>query len=322
MAPPSISIYNARNLQKQAEFQRFMRVIALSPNNRHVACGSSGGAGLLPSFLNPDGSVGNDGTVTLFDYVSGEIVHKFPTTGSGADIFYLEYDSTGKYLACTASDGLYIWYVESQDLVLKQHGFEERAIRFVKDEQAEQLFVARWDTVQVLNTSGWREIDEFECWKGVSVSDSQFQVIAPDGNRIATFIADEEHVAVWNLQTGTLEWTQAVGTASVSPRQAICFHPSGTLLAAGSSGQITVWRIPQRELVSELHFERGWDAESLTFSPDGRLLAAVWIRIEYGQDYTEWYELKDCTLWDWEWGAQLIRLPGTCAPAFSADGTS
>jgi len=230
MTPIPISIHNARNLQKQAGFQRFMRVVTLSPNNRHVACGSSGGAGgLIPAFLNPDGSISNDGSVTLFDYVSGEIVHKFPTTRSGENIYHLEYDSIGKYLACTASDGLYVWHVESPDLILKQHGlFRIMNIRFVKDEQVERLFVADRNKLQVLDTSNWRVIDEFECWGGVNVDEFQLQVIAPNANRIATFTADDEYVAVWNLQTGTLEWTQSVGTVRVSPHQAICFHPSGT----------------------------------------------------------------------------------------------
>lgn len=322
MTSTPISIHNARNLPKQAEFQRFMRVVALSPNNRHVACGSSGGAGLLP-FLNPDGSISNDGTVTLFDYVSGEIVHKFPTTRSGADIFHIEYDSTGKHLACAASDGLHVWDVESQDLILKQHGFGERAIGFVKDEQAERLFVADRNKVQVLDTSNWRVIDEFECWEGVSVDEFQLQIIAPNGNRIATFTADDEYVVVWNLQTDALEWTQTVGAVRVSPHQAICFHPSGTLLAVGSSsGRITIWQIPQGELVSELRFSRGWDTESLAFSPDGKVLAVGWFQWEWSQDYTEIeQETNDCTLWDWEWGAQLVRLPDATAPTFSADGS-
>jgi WD40 repeat protein len=319
-----ISAHNARDLRKLAEFQRIVTAVALSPDNQHVACGADENVGFIVK--NPDGSIGNDGSVTLLDYLNTEMVAKFPTTRQGDRVFSLAYDSSGRYLACAAGDSLYVWDIEKQDLVLKRPDDWMDVmlgdLRFVDGGQESNLLFARRDRVQVLDTSRWQVVDGWRCWQGV---DAESQVLAPDASRVGTLNSDKKLVAVWNLQTSRLEWSHTLVETHITPSRALCFHPLGTLLAVGETSRITVWQLPQGELVSELRFERGLDADALAFSRDGRLLAAGLLQLTSEQGSNgDWevYGSYHCTLWDWEWGAQLAQLPGVGSSlAFSADGS-
>jgi hypothetical protein len=61
-------------------------------------------------------------------------------------------------------------------------------------------------------------------------------------------------------RTGRLEWSHQMAESHISGSRALCFHPSGTLLAVGETGRITIWRLPQGKLASELRFQRSLDA--------------------------------------------------------------
>jgi WD40 repeat protein len=95
-------------------------------------------------------------------------------------------------------------------------------------------------------------------------------------------------------------------------------------VAIGEEGHITIWRVPEGGLVSEPRFERESAAPSLAFSPNGQLLAAGLMRgvAQGGGEDVSVDFTYTCTLWDWEWGAQLHQLPDFGKElAFSPDGS-
>jgi len=113
--------------------------------------------------------------------------------------------------------------------------------------------------------------------------------------------------------------------------QAICFHPSSELLAVGQRGQVSIFRIPEGELVCTLRLPRDSDVASMAFSPNGELLAMSLFkgRMEFGDDGEVTHVDHNDVIYDWQWGAPIVQLsesweidelnPGNLS--FSLDGS-
>lgn len=322
-----ISINNAREIQKLAEFSAFPVIsVAFSPDNQHLAYGVSSRSTVTKS---PDNIIGWDcSCVDIVDYLAGERVSRLPTTHSGScKPSHLEYSSTGEYLAYVDSYDFCVWDIKNFDLILKQpiaSFAEDVGLKFMTNENTEQLLVVYVNKVQTFDVDNWEVVNEF-----TFEHNEGYRVIAPKTNLFATLYKDgyeslERSVTVRNLQTGVSEWTHSVERAVGGNSRAVCFHPSGTLLAVGSNGRVTIWKVPQGEILSELRFERGFDTESLSFSPDGQLLGVGLIKgiITGGGEDIDVDFVHSFGLWDWEWRAQLFQLPNVRGfSRFSPDGS-
>jgi WD40 repeat protein len=281
--------------------------VAFSPDNRYIACGSPG-------------------EMLLLDYASREIAWRSPM---GMQAYHLEFSFDGKFLA-GISDGLYIWDIGRQILVAKRPGYPGyMSAKWVKGEKGERLvFAELLDGTAVLDPfSNWKEVDTFETCKETEGLPAISPVIGPDASRIVTLDGmghGDNLMKLWQLKSDELEWSQTLSGDDARLRIGVCFHPSGEILAVGKTNYISLLRIPQGELISELRFERGLVASNLAFSPDGQLLAAGLCRPEvqgFGEDIYVDFSYS-CTLWDWEWGAQLVQLPGFGEKlAISPDGS-
>jgi WD40 repeat protein len=289
---------NSEILKNQSSEPDIVRSIACSPDSRHVAAGSWD-------------------EVTIIDYSARQVVSRLVLESSDIDRRHLEYDSTGQYLACMSSQNFYVWDVKSSRLILKQPQYvASQRIKFAKLNGNDQLFVTGPQGIQV-----------YESWqltKQLEIGSCGLFAIGPNARRAAevSFWSASavkpinQDVSVWDLSTGCLEWSHALGAMRVPFFQTICFHPKGNLLAVGQEGEINIWRIPEGKLVSRLRIEHTSHAERLSFSPDGQILIALTERREVDFEYPR------CTLWDWRWKAQVLQLPDDCLDAsFSPDGT-
>ena len=102
---------------------------------------------------------------------------------------------------------------------------------------------------------------------GGSVNSIKF---APSGHRLATGSADKT-VKLWDVDGGKALYTIGTHTDVVV---SVSFSPDGRVLASVSLGQtIKLWDVAERrEIVNLRH---AWNMPALTFSADGRVLAAA-----------------------------------------------
>jgi HEAT repeat protein len=97
---------------------------------------------------------------------------------------------------------------------------------------------------------------------------------SPSGKILASTTHDQR-VRLWDVATGR---SLAEEPAQVGPLHAIAFAPDGATLAVGGEAGVQLWDVvtgPPHTLLRPRAVLEAWPVQSLTFSPNGRLLAAA-----------------------------------------------
>lgn len=313
-----ISADNSRNLKKVADLKHpdpdanwnEYSVVAFSPGREEIVWG-------------PFGRLADAGELALFDYPEERAIGQFPMGGFTPELHHIEFSPCGGYLAAVGEGTLNVWQAVNQRLLLKQ-AIRPAAIsylRFLAGEAGPRLLVAHNYEIRVFDVSPWQVREKHICRDNSQRAMRHVEgpvVLSRDASRLAGYGDCFGSVGVWNLQTESLEWSRT----AVEGKQfhGCCFHPSESLLAVGEGNRIVIHKIPEGEIVCELRLDRGSFPMSLTFSPDGQILASI---SGHWDSDLEDMTLDNCVLWDWEWGTQLVRLPsvGGEKAVFSGDGS-
>jgi WD40 repeat protein len=270
--------------------------------------------GVLSADYSPDGrqlaTIGNDGTVILWDASNGEKLARLSGTTEPNDFVSskrVAYSPDGKLLAACDKNQVKLYDPASGDLIktLDGHQADTTAIAFSADET--RLASGDRDGSAVI-------------WD-ISSGDSLLQLaghtdaiegltFSPDGKWLIT-AGDDATMKIWDVATGALlrdfqDFTSVIDSGA--------FSPDGKLFAF-SDGSIHVWQfsldsvedqttIMNQEIITILN------AGSVIFSPDGRQLAGV--------------SGNAIKLWEAATGRELLTLVGhsgwVMGLAFSPDG--
>jgi WD40 repeat protein len=139
--------------------------------------------------------------------------------------------------------------------------------------------------------------------------------ISPDG-RIVAGASGTNKVALWDMRTGRLERLLTCRGESVST---VAFSPDGRLLACAGHA-VVFWSMPSHRWVRALHHPHAnRDLGPITFSPDGKTLAAG-----YSFDVADDAGSSEVLLWETASGRVRRRLrertDTITALAFRPDG--
>jgi WD40 repeat protein len=261
-----------------------------------------------------------DGTVRLWDFPSGKLLHTFPRLRTQSErIRSVGFSPDGGILAVPVEDGrklvqsgLQAWnrlvirrWDPSRGKELESWTTEEAAFG------PTLAFAPAGDTLAFTGGFGhiylWSLASGKEV-RGISIPRMQgcdSLVYAPNGKTLAA--ASETGLVLWEVATGQERKRFPCEDSRVL---SVAFSPNGKLLAMGDPSAIRVWDLVRDKEIATFEGHEG-GIGSLAFSPDGAILASV----SWG---------GTVRLWDMSKGKRLRCLSGhvgfVTAIAFSPDG--
>jgi WD40 repeat protein/predicted Ser/Thr protein kinase len=221
--------------------------VALSPNSRQLAVGSSYG-------------------VYLYDAVT------HAETGflqSEQFVWGVAYSPDGRELAAATGTGnVIIWRVADGAPLRTLTGHEAAVISVAYSPDGQRLVTASLDkTARIWNLGDGATVRTLSGHEG-GVRDAEF---SRDGQRIATASADRT-ARIWNAQSGALTATLRGHSDEVT---SIAFSPDGQSVATAAQDQTArVWRVADGGQVRTLSGHTGW-VQDIAYTPDGQTLVSA-----------------------------------------------
>lgn len=259
-------------------------------------------------------TVVNGKNIKLYNIQTGEEVDVSRGNSVGMNSVVVSPD--GKILASGGSDNtIQLWDLSTRKEIhtLKGHELGVNSLIFSPDNQT--LISSGWDnTIKIWDVGTGRVIH--------TIKDDDLKtnsiVLSPDGQTIATASWEgDKTIQIWNVATGKKVLTL---TGHTSPVQAIAFSAdSKTLASAANDHTIKLWNVATG---SEIRTLQGMSASSLSFHPNGQILASANNAITNINHDGIWD--NDIKLWDISTGKEIRSLKGhlfgVFSLAFSPDG--
>lgn len=284
----------------------FVNAVAFSPDGKFILSGSNDTTMRLwevstgkeyrifkgfPSFvlavaISPDGryvvGAGRDTTIALWEVSSGKLLRSY--RGHSGSVHALAFSPDGRQLASTSWDKtVRLWEVQTgkQLRIFRGHTEEVMALAFTPDGRA--LVSGSWDTtLRLWDIGTGKEIRRFightqpPAPKGYTnkISAVTSVAVSPDGAFIVSGSGGKDNtVRLWELRSGR-EVHKLVLDSGVN---SLAFSPDGrTVVAATGSFSRGNLRLINVAGWNEVHAfgNQGSDTASVSFSPDGRLIAS------------------------------------------------
>lgn len=231
----------------------------------------------------PDGrrfaSVGSDHAVRIWEHVSSTKSDEADTNMS--PLVALAWGPDGSLVATARQDNrIRVWQDNATELLYTLEDSEEsieeiRIIEFSPDGKliatgGKDGFVRLWDV------SDGKLIQRFDEKHGGNDQNPRYRGIDdlawhPDGTTLVS-AGEDKFIRIWDALTGELKTTLQPHNGST---YAVCFSPDGRWLFTGhwTNQPVIVWETDHWDRVAELD-DSGTMIRDLSFSPDGKLLAA------------------------------------------------
>lgn len=268
--------------------------------------------------FSPDGNqlatIGDDGTVILWDAMTGKEIRRLPGTTTPSDIYTeqrIVYSPDGTLLAAPDSNQLKLYDPVSGELISTLVGHEQDIVSLIFSRDGRYLATGSLDaSVRIWEVRTGKLIHVLS-GHAAEVGGLAF---TPDG-RFLISSSEDGMLIVWDANTGEL--LRSIPDYTIFKAS---FSPDGTRVAASTFSGLQVWNYTSdtAELVS-LEEDQAVltipDGGPGIFSPDGNLLAAPSFAIASG---------NAIKIWDANTGQELLTLSGhtdwLAGMAFSPDG--
>jgi WD40 repeat protein len=176
--------------------------------------------------------------------------------------FCITFSPDGKYLVCTHDEGVALYDTSTFQLRPFERGDLPTGVAFSPDSRILAYQANNLRSVRLWDISMNRYIAALKCRGAYRVEFSR------DGKTLVAVAT--EQVRIWNLAGASEKQVLKGHAAAVS---SVVFSPEGKLLAtSGRDHKLKIWDPNTCTLLKELEFST--PVEGLSFSPDGRVLAA------------------------------------------------
>jgi len=279
--------------------------------------------------FSPDGTrlavATSDGTTRVWDLAPQRSRERLLLAAHGQGRWDLALSPDGRRLATIGPDGTGVWDVETGRTLITQPAVNQplsslASVHLAVSPDGTRLAAAGLNRPPVVLDATTNR--QTRTLPGRPAADL---ALSPDGSHLAT--AGPDGTRLWDAASGRTIRT----LPDPALRQAVSFSPDGRLLATGggSDGAIRIWDLATDKQQSVLAYTTSPATSTvlhLTFSPDGRRLAATILNTGAGSSVVPASETDGTVLvWEVETGKQQLTLRqdhpgGIFDAAFSPNG--
>lgn len=250
-----IALGEKRHLER---FDGFLTCIAISPEGKYVASGTS------------------SGRILIWDTVSGQL--RFQLDANGDQVGSLAWSPDGHYLASIEMDNngiALVWDIATSDLFLSLERHDDNVADMAWSPDSLHLVTVAGFTGYVWDTRSGGEHYRFET-ENPGLPQYEFDRVAwsPDGKYLATSTSNSA-ITIWDAANGQKQLVLAEAQADACCSQGIAWSPDSDRLAGTVLDYETVtynffiWNTSTGETIMQIP-DRSFS--TIVWSPDGRYL--------------------------------------------------
>ena len=225
-----VCVWNFKNGETKYTFNapRGIKCTALSPDNKHIACGY------------------NNGEVRLFLLEDGSQVHSWK--GHQSNVTVIAFSPDGRYIASSSSynnDSIKLWDAKTYKLLHSYGDHTDRVNNVVFDRQSKMLAsVSEDNTIKIWDCKSGRCLKSF-----VGHNDAvTFAAFSSSGQQIVSTSSDNT-IRIWDVPSGKQVTKLEGHTERI---KAVSFYNDDSMLVSATNNQIMVWDISSGVVLSKM----------------------------------------------------------------------